>query len=492
MKNSRKNLILAAILGALLLILGTVLVVQYVSERLREEAEKDRFMEICSDVELQTLRIQYSDGTEMSIQLGSNRSISSITHNGVQYESGRIDESEVQRIIAKVTSFSVGNSFEPQTADLSSYGLSPEQCRITATKTDGSSAVLLVGNLTSDKSGVYVSRYGESRVYIAEYALYQEISLPFEDLLNKMVLNYSRQEVNRIDFERRSNGDKWTLLPLEDYDNGVFLEPRYQVTYPMEREPKNEMITLANLILQLRVTQYVPIAAEDFESYGLSDPEYTFTLRLNSGETIYVYLSMELGGYYYGYCSNNQNTFCISADSLPGLNLSPFEMIDSCVIHGYLDDVRTVNVSIKDTSFTIEILMGSDFVSDETIFNLDQRNAKVYTTQGDCYALMLFESIFWMPVSRVDYEASPLLENVEATISVVKTNSETISLKLVPNGDNEFYCFINDRYSGFIVDRSVLYKDNGHQFSGFGVWDAYLLTNEAIDNKNVNDVYDRP
>ena len=97
-----------------------------------------------------------------------------------------------------------------------------------------------------------------------------------------------------------------------------------------------------------------------------------------------------------------------------------------------------------------------------------------------------------MPVSSVDYDASPALENVEATISVVKTSSEQTTLKLVPKGDNEYYCFINDRYSGFIVDRSVLYKDNGHQLSGFGVWDAYLLANEAIDNKNVNDVYDRP
>ncbi len=97
-----------------------------------------------------------------------------------------------------------------------------------------------------------------------------------------------------------------------------------------------------------------------------------------------------------------------------------------------------------------------------------------------------------MPVRSVDYEVKPALADVEATISVVKTNSESIILKLVPCGDSEYYCFLNDSYSGFIVDRSVLYKDNGHNMSGFGVWDAYLLANEAIDNKNTNDVYNRP
>jgi hypothetical protein len=97
-----------------------------------------------------------------------------------------------------------------------------------------------------------------------------------------------------------------------------------------------------------------------------------------------------------------------------------------------------------------------------------------------------------MPVSRVDYDVKPALTDVEATISVVKTNSESIVLKLVPCGDSEYYCFLNDSYSGFIVDRSVLYKDNGHELSGFGVWDAFCLTTEAIDKKDSYDMYDRP
>ena len=58
--------------------------------------------------------------------------------------------------------------------------------------------------------------------------------------------------------------------------------------------------------------------------------------------------------------------------------------------------------------------------------------------------------------------------------------------------ENEYYCFLNDRYSGFIVERSVLYKDNGKTMSGYGIWDAYNLTNEAIDNKNAEGIYDRP
>ena len=492
MKNYRKNVILVAVLGVLLLVLVFVLVFQRVYKQRLENENSDRYFDFCVFNDVRALTIIRDDGSDTVYNFGDDSFPTSVIYNGVEYSDEQIDIYEIQSILVKVSHFSIGNNFAVSDSEKASYGLSPEQFRVSALMADGSQTVLLVGNLTSDKNGVYVCRLDDNQVFVAEYALYQYISTRFESLLNRTVLNLSRQDVKEIDFVRRSTGDKWTLLPLEDYDNGVYLEPRYQVTYPMNREPKNEMIQLANLIMQLRVSQYVPISSEDYISYGLDAPEYCFTILLNSGETIEVNLSMELGGYYYGYCSYIPYTFSILSSSLPGLNTPPLNMIDSYVMHGYLDDVRSVNVTIKDTSFVIDIMMASDFISDETIFTLDQRNAKVYTTQGDCYALMLFESIFWMPVSRVDYEASPLLENAEATISVVKTNSETISLKLVPNGDNEFYCFINDRDSGFIVDRSVLYKDYGHQFSGFGVWDAYLLTNEAIDNKNVNDVYDRP
>ena len=75
---------------------------------------------------------------------------------------------------------------------------------------------------------------------------------------------------------------------------------------------------------------------------------------------------------------------------------------------------------------------------------------------------------------------------------MIKTSGEIVDLQLVPNGSDEYYCFINNSYSGFIVDRSVLYKDNGHELSGFGVWDAFCLTTEAIDKKDSNDMYDRP
>ena len=164
------------------------------------------------------------------------------------------------------------------------------------------------------------------------------------------------------------------------------------------------------------------------------------------------------------------------------------------MLEGYLDDVSMVSVSIKDRTFVLECHLNQEkeFISDDSTIQLNKRNAKVFNSSGDCYGLLLFGSIFNMPVSRVDYDIKPELKNVEASFHVIKTSGEIVDLQLVPNGSDEYYCFINNSYSGFIVDRSVLYKDNGHELSGFGVWDAFCLTTEAIDKKDSNDMYDRP
>ena len=493
MKNLRKLGILAAVFAALLLTLIFVLVVQAVKQhRIDNETDQARF-ELCAANEIQTLTIQ-ADGKDTVFRFRADGGIESISYEGTDYSESQLEKEEVSRIISRICGFSVSAAFDANAQDMANYGLSPSEMKVSVQKKDGSQAVLLIGGLNSSGSGVYVCREGETHVMVGEYALYQSLTIHFEDILNKQLLNLARSEVYEISFSRKSTGDSWIVNPQEDYDNGVYLEPRYNVVYPMKRDAKNELIQLCNSILQLRVAQFVPIPEEDMSYYGLSDPEYQITIRLHSGEEITLSLSMEIGGYYYGYCSNNPYTFCVSPTNLSGLNKSAFEMIDAYVIHGYLDDVRSVTIEINGSTFVMDIMMSvdSDFVSDDTKFTLDQRSAKVYSSNGDCYGLLIFESIFHMPVSRVDYDASPALANVEASIQVVKTDSESVSLKLVPNGEQEYYCFINDIYSGFIVDRSVLYKDNGHELSGFGVWDAIQLTNEAIDNKNVNSVYDRP
>ncbi|MBO4927757.1 MAG: DUF4340 domain-containing protein [Clostridiales bacterium] len=494
MKELRKLWKEILVLAVLLIALAVVLIVRIVEQYNIDKLEQSHIVDICSDMEIQSVAISGKDGEESVYQYGPSFRLKSVTYNGQEFSQNNLNESEIRNKVTALIHFTISKRFEATDADRAAYGLEQPMYLITITKNDNSQKVMRVGNILEDKSGIYVMVEGEKDVLIAEYSFYQKLSSRFENLLDRYVINVDRSAVDELEFTRASNGARWSIRPQPDYDNGLFLEPRYLVTYPMEREPKVELTQLFNYLIKLQVSQYVPIPEENYAEYGLDHPEYHISYHMKTGEVVDVFLSMEIGGYYYGYCSNSTYTFCIDPSTLPGLNTSPFELIDSYVIHGYLNDVRTATVTIGETTFILDVHLDDSmsFESEETTIRLDQRNAKIYTRDGDCYGLLLFGSIFQMPVKRVDYDVKPELADVKATIKVVKNDSENFTLKLVPCGEEEYYCFLNDRYSGFIVDRSVLYKDNGHNMSGFGIWDAYQLTNEAIDNKDINDVYDRP
>ena len=494
MENLRKLKTLIGILLALLVVLGAVCVVRYIKKlKVKKEVEKNT-IHLGIREEVSDVTITGKDGSSTQIHLNTSNQVSSVTHNGEQYVPEKLNLNEVQKVLETVLSFSINNSIENTQMSEADFGLSPAECTVTVDKRDGTKKVFSLGALTSGRTGAYARVEGDDRILVADYTLYQVLSMPFENYLSTYIFYLTKSEVEEISFRRKSNGDAWTVKSVEDNADGVILEEKYQATYPMKRDATDKMVNLINSIYMLQATQYVPIAKEDMASYGLDEPEYTFTIKLLNGETVKLFLSKELSGFYYGYTSSNSYTFKVDAQMIPGLNASPFDLIDSNVVHAGLQDVRTILFNVKGKEFKLECTVADsmEFMDEYTTLVLDGRNAKVFDSNGECYGTLLFGAVVDMKVSRVDYTVSPELKNEEATIHVNYTNGDAVELKLVQLSNDEYYCFINGYYSGFILDRSVLYKDNGRAMTGYGIWDAYLLTNEAIDNKSVNDIYDRP
>lgn len=494
MKELRKLKRLAVIFVVCVVCLIGVLIVQAIQQaRINDEASKQH-IEVCSMDNTQSLSWKRTDGVETVFTFDANHKLSEIFHDGQTFLPALMNEDLIRDTLGRLMGFSVQKTIdEPE--NLGVYGLDANYVTLTISAYDGTSHVIRVGQLTPEQTGIYVQYDTDSKVFIADYSYYQAIKTSFENFLSPYITSYDRSEISSVSFDRASTGTHWTMSPMEDYDNGVYLERRYKVTEPIEQEnPSEQSIKLFEQILNFPVSQYIPIDKESFASYGLDQPEYHFAITKTNGEVVDLYLSVEIGGYYYGYISNNPYTFRILPQTLPGIDLSAFELFDVYVQKEFINDVRSATVQIKDTSFVFECEWKGDvtFDSDTVLLNVNKRNAKVITSNGDCYGLVLFESIFWMPVSDVDRDANPKLENVEASISITRADSKFYTIKLVPKDDNSYYCFINDAYTGYIVDRSVLYKDNGKKMEGFGIWDAYLLLNEAIENQDANKIYDRP
>ena len=492
MKELRKLRILASIFAALLLCLIGVLVYRHVQQiHTNQSLEANRYS-LCEFDDVRVVSI-HTEESDIEFSYNEAHQFIGACHDGVEFSPEFLQEDLVTGTVQMLRDFSVLKEFEGD-ADLSQYGLTDNCSKISISTSDGSIHLLRVGNLLPDKSGIYVQVEGEKRVLIADYSFYQVLYRSFNTYLSSRVIYLERKEVSHIDFSRTTTGEFWSMKPLEDFDNGLYLEHRYLVTEPIEREPSEAMIQLFEQVIQLQAAEFLPINQEDYASYGLEQPEFHFSITKTNGEVTDLFLSMEISGYYYGYCTDIPYTFRISTQMLPGIEQPVMELMEAYVRKEFFTDVRMVRVRIKDTEFEMEYDMGNaqSFDSESVMLLLDSRDAKVFSSSGYCYGLVLFDSIFWMPIAEVDDDASPVLADEEASITVTRTNSEVYTIKLVSKNENQYYCFIDDRYTGYIVDRSVLYKDNGSNLEDFGIWDAYLLANEAIDHQDSDKIYDRP
>lgn len=494
MKELRNLRRLAVVFAASLLCLIGIFVYQYVKQAHTDESLKTDSLMICEMNDVRDLSIHMADGEEFTFSYRESHRFNGGSHNGTAFAPEQLQQSLVDSTVQQLIAFYIEKRIDEPT-DLNNYGLGQNCTRITISSADGASHVLLVGDLLPSKDGVYVKLEGEASVLVANYALYEVTHTQFDHYLSACIISLDRTNVAKIDFQRSSTGDHWSMKPLEDEDNGLYKEHRYKVTEPLEQEPTTAMIQLFEQLINLQASEYLPIAKEEYPSYGLDQPEFHFAISKTNGEVIDIYLSMEIAGYYYGYSSDNPYTFRIQTQLLPGIEMPTFELMEAYVRQEYLNQVSKVSVSIKDKEFTMQFEISdvqANITSDSIKILLNQRDAKVYSSDGYCYGLVLFDSIFLMPIREIDTDAKPELTNVEATISVSRVDSSIYTIELVPRDSDSFYCFIDDRYTGYIVDRSVLYKDNGSNLENFGILDAYVLTNEAIDHQNVDKIYDRP
>lgn len=494
MKQLKQLFVPLVILGVLIV----ALVVYLVAEKIRMDALNakitPRSIEICQKESIQTMKWFNANGETTVFEFDLYGNLTSATYNDTHFEPSQMSAYAIDDILDNICMFFFDKEIDAPSSTWGEYGLATDSKTIELDKRDGSTIILHCGSTLPNKSGIYVRLNDEEKIYIASSSFYRAGSTQFQDMLGDQVLGINKASVSEVKFERASTGEMMVIRPEEDYDNGLFLESRYTVKEPLERDPSETLINLMDTILSLRVSSFVPIADEDLPSYGLDQPEYTFTIKMDGGETIDLCLSREIAGYYFGYCSNNPYRFRISPDSLIGLNTPFFELIDAYVHREYLDTVNSISAKIGDTTFKMDIMLDSSksITSEDTVINLDMRNAKVYSSDGDCYALVLFGSICNMRISEVDRDASPELKNPAAEFTITKKDSTSYTISLVARDSETYYCFIDDRYCGFLVDRSVLYKNNGHELNGYGVVDAYNLCNEAIENKDVDGYYDLP
>src|SRR5215467_10321290 len=129
------------------------------------------------------------------------------------------DQDAVSSLISTFASLNADKLLEDKPASVEPYGLTKPLLSITATKKDGKTVKLLVGDQTPTSSGSYAELAGDPRVFLV--ASYNKSSLDKSenDLRDKRLLTFDSEKLSRVELTAKKesiefgrNKDQWQIL----------------------------------------------------------------------------------------------------------------------------------------------------------------------------------------------------------------------------------------------------------------------------------------
>ena len=379
-----------------------------------------------------------------------------------------------------------GNIGDSSSYNLADYGLDNPQYTVVITQFDGSVSKVYVGNKTADGASCYFMVEGNPDIYTVVLAKYTYCGFQLIDFLATVTLGIEYSNLSTVEFKRDFDGiDLVTACTL--YETG---DPNYNAISPFEIECSPYYVTLIDKVVNLEITSFVEIPDDQLSEYGLDDPYYEFTFTLNDGRVVTLNLSSSVNGYYYGSSNVVDGYFKVSELQIDGLNTQLMMLLSSYLVYFPATDMSKITGTYGDESFTYDISTTGSISADDATARLNQRDARVFTSEGRSYAAILYESLITISVSDVDTEADPAYEP-EVEFTFITNNYQTYVLSFVPRDSNSYYAFLNGEYTTFIVPKSELFNNSGLDTFNYGAWTAYELTVEAIDN-SIAGTYDIP
>lgn len=129
------------------------------------------------------------------------------------------DQDAVSSLVSTFASLNADKSLEDKATALDQYGLTKPSLSVTATKKDGKTIKLLVGDETPTNSGSYAELAGDPRVFLI--ASYNKTSLDKNenDLRDKRLLALDSEKLSRVELTAKKetiefgrNKDQWQIL----------------------------------------------------------------------------------------------------------------------------------------------------------------------------------------------------------------------------------------------------------------------------------------
>lgn len=492
MNNKLKKLLIPAI-AMLLLIVALVVYVIISKSNSDDNVEENLDIVLLHETQISKLTVQRKNATDLIVSC----SIDDQGHVTYKYLSDdaasdvQVSDDAVSSFLSVLASFRADQKLS-SVAALAEYGLDDPEYRLTYNLSDGKTIVLLIGKNTYDNSKCYFMLEGSSDVYTISSMKKTYCDYTITNFLQTKAINVNINQVASVEFDRKSDNTH-IVAECTSVDTARDSDASFFITEPYSVKASTHFSSLMSQIFELEISSYIDIPEGEIGLYGLKDPQYHFAINKKDGEKIELYLSSLIGDVYYGYSNITDKYFCFSSLQLTFLDNSISTLIDSFVAYFYAYEISSITGKYNGTEFRFDLEVDSNkSISDETSkVKLDNRNAKIFTSEGRSFCAILYESLASIDVAGVDVDAKPTLTDPVMTLTFRTKDYQTYKYDFVKRTANTYYVFVNDKYSCFYVESDALFANGGTDTYGYGVWGAYELLVEAIE-KNVGGIYDIP
>jgi len=132
------------------------------------------------------------------------------------------DQDAVSSLISTFASLNADKLLEDKPASVEPYGLTKPLLSITATKKDGKTMKLLVGDQTPTSSGSYAELSGDPRVFLVASYSKNSLDKSENDLRDKRLLTFDSEKLSRVELTAK----KETIEFGRDKDQWQILKPK--------------------------------------------------------------------------------------------------------------------------------------------------------------------------------------------------------------------------------------------------------------------------
>lgn len=390
---------------------------------------------------------------------------------------------------AILTDFKANSLVIENPTNLDEYGLETPLYTIEIIKNDGSVHKVYMGNETNDSSYVYFMCDDNPAVYTVAIGKLMYADNTAIDFIDSCVYRVDYNNIKTVQFERNTEDSCNLIATCKMEDTG---KPSYYIISPFSIEGSDTFRNLIQYAGELDVSKFINLSDDEIKNYGLDNPTFHFLFTMMDGEIFELYLSKNIGGYFYGYTNITEGYFSISELQFEGLETPTMMLLFDYINYFNASVIKSIVFTSDDVNFDFEINTKRAIGDEDAVVKIDLRSAKVKTSEGRTYAALLFETLTCIKINGIDLEVTPELVS-DINIKFCYNNYTQKIYDFVSRDDFTYYVFLDGEYTGFYVLKSEFTYDNGADLDGtkYGIIPAYNILNVAIDNQ-LNEIYDIP